>query len=67
MDINQEFSWLIDMEYDEAVKEMLHHKPYFLYPYYYNGNDVYKTDDLNPDRLHVRVDNGIITLINGVG
>lgn len=61
------FEWLENMEYDRAQKMMLLYHPYFLYPYYLNGKNVFTTDDLNPYRIHVRVENDIIILVNGYG
>ena len=67
VDIEEKFGWLIHMDYDKALAVMNLYRPYFLYPYYMDGKNYMKTHDLDTNRIHVRVENGIIILINGVG
>lgn len=67
MDIDVKFIWLENMDFDMAKGMMLGHHPFFLYPYYLNGKNMMMTHDLNPNRIHVKVENNIIVQVNGCG
>lgn len=67
VDIEEKFKWLIGMEYNKALAVMNLYRPYYLYPYYVNGKNFFSTSNIDMNRIHVRVENDIIILINGCG
>lgn len=60
----RDFKHLEGMLYEDA--QLVVEKPYFLFPAYFNGVKCIETDDINPNRINVIVDNNRIIAVKSI-